>query len=107
MAGGRQRAEEGPVVDLVVARHLDAAAYGRAECRHQAPALARAAPLRVQPERVLVGEEVVEAGAIGRIERDGHRPGGVVADDLPAGVLQCGGKGGPEAGALEEERGER
>ena len=60
-----------------------------------------------QPERVLVGEQVVEAGAVGRIERDRHRAGGVVADGAPAGALQRGGEGGPQAGALEEERGER
>ena len=53
---------------------------------------------RVEPERVLVGEQVVEAGAVGRIERDGQRAGRVVADGSPGGRLERGGEGGPLRG---------
>ncbi len=87
-AGLGERAEEGAVVDLVVAGDLDAAAQRRAERRHQAAALAGAAAVRLEAERVLVGEEVVEAGAIGRIERDRHRAGRVVADGEAGGGLE-------------------
>ena len=56
---------------------------------------------------MLVGEEVVEAGAVGRIERDRHRARRVVADGVAGGGLQRGGEGGPAAGALDEQRRER
>ena len=69
-----------------------------------AAALAGAAAVGLQPERVLVGEEVVEAGAIGRIERDRHRARRVVADGVTGGVLERGGEGGPAPGALHQER---
>ena len=105
-AGLGQRAEQGAVVDLVVAGDLDAAAQGGAERGDQAAALAGAAAVRLEAERVLVGEEVVEAGAIGRIERDRHRAGRVVADGVTGGGLQRGGEGGPAAGALHQERGQ-
>ncbi len=105
-AGLGERSEERPVVDLVVARDLDAAAQGGAERGDQAAAFARAAAVRLEAERVLVGEEVVEAGAIGRIERDRDRAGRVVADVVTGGVLQRGGEGGPASGALHEQRGE-
>ena len=101
-----ERAEERAVVDLVVARDLDAAAQGRAERGHEAAALAGTAAVGLEAERVLVGEEVVEAGAIGRIERDRHRARRVVADGVTGGALQRGGEGGPVAGALEQERGQ-
>ena len=72
-AGLHQRAEQGAVVDLVVARHLDAAAQRGAQRGHEGAALARTPALGMQAERVLVGEQVVEAGPVGGIERHGHR----------------------------------
>ncbi len=101
---GRQ---EGAVVDLVVARDLNASSQRRAQCGHEAAALAGAAPSRVQPERVLVGEEVVQAGAVRRIERDRHRAGGVVPDVVSRRALERGGEARPVAGSLQKERGER
>ena len=83
-----QRAEERPVVDLMVARDLEAAAQRRAERRDQAAALAGAAAVRLEAERVLVGEQVVEAGPIGGIERDRHRARRVVADGETGGGLE-------------------
>ena len=105
-AGCDQRGEQGPVVHLVVARHLDPAAEGGAERRDERAALAGAAAPGDEAERVLVREEVVEAGAIGRIERDRHRAGRVVADGLPGRVLERGGEARPPACALEQQRGE-
>ena len=67
-------------------------------------ALARAPALGIQAERVLVREQVVEAGPIGGIERDGHRSGGVVADGAPRLRLQGVDEGGPPSCALEQER---
>ena len=103
-AGLGQRAEQRPVVDLVVAGDLAAAAQAGAERGDDAAALAGAATVRLEAERVLVGEEVVEAGAIGRIERDGHRARRVVTDGVTGGRLQAGGEAGPAARALHEER---
>ena len=105
-AGLGERSEERPVVDLVVARDLDATAEGGTERRDKAAAFAGAAAVRLEAERVLVGEEVVEAGAIGRIERDRHRACRVVADVVTGGTLQRGGEGGPTAGALHEQCGQ-
>ena len=62
--------------------------------------VAGAAAVGLEPERVLVGEEVVEAGAVGRIERDRHRARRVVADVVTGGGLERAGEGGPAAGAL-------
>ena len=98
-AGLGERSEERPVVDLVVAGDLDAAAQGGAERGDEAAAFAGAAAVRLEAERVLVGEEVVEAGAIGRIERDRDRARRVVADVVTGGLLQRGGEGGPAPGA--------
>ena len=98
VAGPDERVEQGAVVDLVVAGHLDAAAQGGAERGHQGAALTGALAPAAQPERVLVGEEVVEAGAVGRIERDRDRAGRVVAEGVPGDVLQRGGERGPAAG---------
>ena len=61
-AGLGERTEQGAVVDLVIARDLDPAAQGRAQRRDEAAALAGAAAVGLQPDRVLIGEEVVEAG---------------------------------------------
>ena len=106
-AGRGESAEQGAVVDLVIARHLDAAAQGRAECGHEAAAFGGAAAVRAESQRVLVREQVVEAGAVRRIERDRHRARGVVADGPPGGALERGGEAGPQPRALEEEGGER
>ena len=96
-AGRAQRGEEGAVVDLVVARHLDPAPQGRAERGHQRAALARAAAQCLEPERVLVGEQVVEAGTVGGIERDRHGAGRVVPDRLFGRLLERGSEAGPQA----------
>ena len=101
-----ERSEERPVVDLVVARDLDAAAEGGTERGDKPAAFAGAAAVGLEAERVLVGEEVVEAGAIGRIERDRHRARRVVAHVVPGGALQRGGEGGPVPGALHQQRGQ-
>ena len=101
-----ERSEERPVVDLVVAGDLDAAAQGGTERRDQAAAFAGTTAVCLEAERVLVGEEVVEAGAIGRIERDRHRACRVVADVETGGALQRGGESGPAGGALYEECGQ-
>ena len=106
-AGRDERGEQGAVVDLVVARHLDAAAQRRAERGHERAALAGAAAPGLEPERVLVGEQVVEAGAVRGIERNRDRAGRVVADGLPGRLLERGGEAGPPACALEQQRGER
>ena len=106
-AGRGERAEQGAVVDLVIARDLDAAAEGRAQRGHEAAALGGATAACAESQRVLVGEEVVEAGAVRRIECDRHRSGRVVADGPPRGALQRGDEAGPQARAVEEERGER
>ena len=74
-AGGHAARQQGPVVHLVVARDLDPAAQGRGQRRHEAAALAGAAPVRRAAQRVLVGEQVVEAGAVRRIERHRERAG--------------------------------
>ena len=105
-AGPDERVEQGAVVDLVVPGDLDAAAQRGAQCGHQGATLARALALGGQPERVLVGEEVIQAGAVGRIERDRDRAGRVVTDGAPGDALQGGGERGPAAGALEQEGGE-
>ena len=105
-AGRDQRGEQGAVVHLVVARDLDPAPEGGAERGDERAALAGAAAQRGEAERVLVREEVVEAGAVGRIERDRDRAGRVVADGLPGRVLERGGEAGPQACALEQQRGE-
>ena len=104
--GGDERAEEGPVVHLVIARHLDAAAKGRAQCGHEAAAFGGAASVRGESQRVLIREQVVEAGAVRRIECDRDRAGGVVADALPGDALQRRGEAGPQARALEKDGGE-
>ena len=96
-AGLAERAEEGAVVDLVVARHLDPAPERGAERGHQRAALAGAAARGLEPERVLVGEQVVEAGAVGGIERDRDRAGRVVADRLLGRLFERGGEAGPQA----------
>ena len=106
-AGRGESAEQGPVVDLVIARDLDAAAQGRVERGHEAAALGGAAAVRTEPQRVLVRKQVVEAGSVRRIERHRHRARGVVADGPPGGVLERGGEAGPQPRALEEQFGER
>ena len=106
LTGLQQRGQQGAVVDLVVARHLDPATDGRAERRHQAAALGRVPAVRLEPERVLVGQEVVERGAIGRVERDGQRSRRVVADGEPRGLLQIGGEGRPQEGTAAQQGGE-
>ena len=102
-AGRVERSEQGAVVHLVVARHLDPAAQGRAQRGHEAAAFAGAAPLRTEAERVLVRQQVVEAGAVRRIERDRDRPGGVVADGLAGRALEHRREAGPQARTLEQE----
>ena len=103
-AGLEERGQEGAVVDLMVAGDLDAAAEGGAQRRHEAAALAGAAPCRREAERVLVGEEVVEGGPVRRIEGDGHGARRVVADRVAGGGLEFGREGRPQGGALEEQR---
>ena len=110
-AGRRRQAStrapsEGAVVDLVVAGHVDAAAQRRAERRYELTALAGAAAVRLEAERVLVGEEVVEAGAVGCIERDGERARRVVPDGVTAGRFERSGERRPAAGAFEQQRGQ-
>ena len=102
-AGLHQRAEERTVVDVMVAGDLDPAAQGGAERRDQGAALAGTPTVGFEAERVLVGEEVVEAGSIGRIERHGHGPRRVVADGVAGGALQRGGEGRPAPRPLDEE----
>ena len=103
-AGLAQRAQEGAVVDLVVARDLETAPQGRAQRRDQAPALAGAAAVRLEAERVLVGEEVVEAGPVRCIEGDRDRARRVVAEGETGGGLERGGEGGPVSGTLHQQR---
>jgi hypothetical protein len=59
--------------------------------------------VRLEAERVLVGKEVIEAGAIGRIQRDRHRARRVVPDVEARGVLERGGEGGPVTGAVHQQ----
>ena len=106
-AGLDEGIEQGAVVDLVVARHLHAAADRRAQGRDESTALRAAAPVRLEPERVLVGEQVVERSAVGRIERDGDRTGRDVAEVPARRAFELRREGGPEPGALEEQAGER
>ena len=81
LPGRHQGPQQGPVVHVVVTRHLDAPAHRRAERRDQLGGTRwRCAGAPTQPERVLVGEEVVEAGPVRGVERHGQRPAGVVAD---------------------------
>ena len=96
-AGLDERGEEGAVVHLMVAGDLDTAAQGGAQRRHEAAALAGAAPGGREAERVLVGEEVVEGGTVRRIEGDGHRARRVVADRVARGGLELGREGRPQA----------
>ena len=105
-AGLGERSEKRPVVDLVVTRDLDAAAQGGTERGDKAAAFVGAAAVRSESEPVLVGEEVVEAGAIGRIECDRHRARRVVADVVTSGGLQRGGEGRPAPGAVDQQRGQ-
>ena len=103
-AGLHQRGQQGAVVYGVIARDLDATTQGGAQRGHEAPAFAGAPPFHLEAERMLVGEEIVEAGAVRGIERHGHGAGGVVPDRLSRRLLQRGGKAGPETGTLEEQR---
>jgi len=84
-----------------------AAKKARAQRGDQPTALGGAAALGRQAEGALVREEVVDDGAIGRIERDRHRARRVVTEGAPRRRLQLGGEGGPEPGALEAQRRER
>ena len=52
---------------------------------------------------MLVREQVVETGAVGRVECDRDRTGRVVADALPGGALERRGEARPQARALEQE----
>ena len=102
-AGGDEGRQEGTVVHVVVAGNLDPPAQHRGERRHQRPALRGRAPGGGAAQRVLVGQEVVEGGAIGRIEGDRQRAGLVVADVVARRLLQRGGELLPASGPLEEQ----
>ncbi len=62
--------------------------------------------MRRAAQRVLVGEELVEGGAVRRIERDRERPGLVVADIVPGRLLQRGAVLLPAPGSLEQQFGQ-
>ncbi len=52
---------------------------------------------------MVVGEQVVERGAVRRVERDGHRSGRHVTDVATRLSFERRGEGGPKPGAVEEQ----
>ena len=106
-AGLHEGTEQGAVVDLVVARDLHATTDRRAQRGDELPALRGAAAARLEPERMVVGEQVVQSGTVRGIERNRDRPGRDVAE-LPARLsFELLGESGPAPGALEEQGRER
>ncbi len=105
-ASGHQSAQQGAVVHVVISGHLDTPAQRRGQRRHQGAALRGGPPVCSAAQRVLVGQQLVEGGAVGRIERNRQRPGLVVADVVPRCLLQRGGEGLPALGRLEQQRGQ-
>ncbi|CAM3381145.1 hypothetical protein STAL104432_21250 [Streptomyces albus] len=89
-AGPQQCGGQSARVDLVVAVHAGAAAYGGGEHGFEAAAFASGQPAALQSAPLLEGVEFPQVGAVVGVEGDGEGAAGAVADAGAGGVFEFG-----------------
>src|SRR5206468_1268098 len=80
LAGGQERLDQRPVVDLVVAGGQHAAADARVQARLELAALAAAQALDLQPAAELEPVQVLQGRVVVGVAGHGQGPAGAVAD---------------------------